>query len=357
MSGLEGPDAALCRRSRANALVALAELGEEPRAESPARRLTLPGGSERPGGAGRGWMPNESRWGPPALAGLGEEPRANLRRADALLQRAQSGLEGPDAARCRMRRANSLTDLARQGEEPLVNLRLADALYQEAVSDLQGPSAALCRMNRATTLQELALLGEEPRANLRRADALYQAAQSGLDKPNAAVCRMNRANALRALAEMGDDVEMNYDQAASLHERAGQIFDALDSWINASKAYKNLGWLEQTRDRWGPARDAYVRGIDASERVRSATLAVSDRRQWSESQHRLYQRAVEASLRIGDDAMACASAERGRSRALLDLLHTEDVVPRIERVKAERYRRLRRRLEELETLLAVKAAF
>ena len=105
LHGQEGLFAARCRMCRANALLALAELGEEPCANL-RRRLTLPGGSERPGGAGRGYMPNESRWPLVKLAELGEEPCANLRLADALLQEAQSGLAGPDAANCQMNRAS-----------------------------------------------------------------------------------------------------------------------------------------------------------------------------------------------------------------------------------------------------------
>ena len=53
-------------------------------------------------------------------------------------------------------------------------------------------------------------------------------------------CRVNRAAALQALADLGDDAEENFDRAARLYEQAGQAFDALDSWIDASRVYSNL---------------------------------------------------------------------------------------------------------------------
>ncbi|WP_422928931.1 CHAT domain-containing protein [Singulisphaera sp. PoT] len=349
--GLEGVFAARCRINRANGLTMLAELGKDTVANFHLADALYAEASNGLKGADAAVCLMNRGNALNSLARLGEDAVANLLHADALFVEALKSLEGPAAAGCRMNHANCLQSLADQGEDTVANLYRANALYAAALDGLVGHTSANCQMNLANGLQALARMGEEAVANLRRADTIYAEALEDLEGPYAANCRMNRAKGLQLLAQLGDEAEQNLDTSSRLQGEASGYFEEIGSWIRACQAFGDLGDLEALRERWPASRAAYSRAVECSDRVRAGATAITDRRNWSNGQHHLFQKLVEACLRCGDMSSALAYLERGTARSLLDLLHTEDSVPAIDPNQATRYRVLRRRLEELEAVL------
>jgi CHAT domain-containing protein len=291
------------------------------------------------------------------LAGLGVEAVPSLEAALACLAEARHQLppQSRDAARCLVNEASAHLELAERGVEPRRHAEAAVAACQRAraIGQALGIRPMWVGLNEANARLRLARLGVEPASHLAAAlDALVDG-RRWLDPAGYPAARYlwNEVGVRTALAARGVDPEANRAEAAALGARAAAILQAVAP-REALHAYRHLGAQAMERGEWNEARAALRAAIECLEAVRGTTVVVLDRREWMERNIGLFKDAVETCLRLGRADEALELAERGRSRALVDLLAVEELAPgpAVPPETAEAYRRLRRRAEELEAL-------
>ena len=358
----KSPDAAGCMIDEGLALTDLAELGEEPKKNlvkaiglyEQALRIFDP---KSPSAAR--CMANEGI-ALANLAKLGEEPKKNLEKAIDLYEQALRIFDSksPDAAGCMMNEGLALAELAKLGEEPKKNLVKAIDLYEKALRlfDPKSLDAARCMMDEGTALTGLAELGAEPKKNLEKAIDLYEQALRIFDSksPSAARCMANEGIALAELAELGEEPKKNLEEAIDLYKNAYEIFKDTGSNLHAIKVLGNLGklYLTQKRD-FTKALGAFKQAIEVIDTIRGNIKLIQDKQAFMEQNMGIFSGAVKACLKLGLYEEALEYVEKGRSRALLDLLYTEDAKPKnCSDELINEYKKAIKRAEELEVELA-----
>ncbi len=291
------------------------------------------------------------------LADFGIDPIENLGESLKRLEEVQAILEArsPDLALSLVQRGNVGWRLAKLG------VRTRDSLEEAAESfgrarELMGPEnpdLALCLIGLANVVSALGKMGVKPRENLEEAVSLYE--QSRLrfapDSVDYAVALMNEGMTRIELSNQGVDVAANLDNATKKLAAAGETFIAANAYLYAGNCFHTLGhYALRMGDRHG-AKGAFRKAIGALEQVRSSHRILRQRQSWIDDNIGLFRVMTEVCLDLGDDAEALEYAESGRTRVLLDMMATEDFTPRnADAATIDEYRRLRRRVEELEVL-------
>ncbi len=282
--------------------------------------------------------------------------RINLHRSIELFHDAQTVYkEGPNFARCLKSEGDARMKLADLGVDARTNLEAAIDAYEQARAIYkEGPDFANCLLNEGATRRALARSGVDVQSNLEAAIRLYEQARAIYkDGPDFAKCLRNEGLARRSLADLGIDVHTNRKVAIGLFREAGDLLRESGYHSNARGAYRNLGQLFLSIGEAEQAKDAFDLAIQALEEVRTATISMLDRQSWMEDNIELFKEVVESCIRMERYDEAVEYIERGRSRALVDILAIETLGPyHVSPERAESYLRLRRRAEELDVLFS-----
>jgi CHAT domain-containing protein/TPR repeat protein len=331
-----------------------------------------------------------------AMASVGVDPRANLERAMWAFSHARQLLPDPtDVGGLLINEANARQDLANLGVEEVQNRQEAISLYEQAERILHGPELGLCLMNHGSALRILAVRGVEPRTNYERAIEHAQRARTLVaHRRQLAQTLQNEANARAGLVGLGVEVAGNRDEALRLYAQAQDLFGrgehharsvASQAGLHMTLLAANVDWYENLREakrllgesameyrQYGymaraldvyqqlgdlhdqsgeleEAQAAFAQAIDLLDVVRAGTGSVRDRSEWMERRSVLFGRTIDICLRRRAFADAMVYAERGRSRALADLLaETESAPPGLDADEAAEYRQLLRRIAQPE---------
>jgi CHAT domain-containing protein/tetratricopeptide (TPR) repeat protein len=217
----------------------------------------------------------------------------------------------------------------------------------EEVGDIQ---AANSLMGSANALCLAVEHGHGNESEIREAIDLMQRARALMQAGTGdhADTLVNEGRALGLLAKLGFDREQNILRAAQLIESGARTlidnaFPARGVW-----AFQSLGQLGHEHSRPELAAKGFAAAVHAADSVRGGMHLLKDRQQWLEEVVYLYRGAVEAYLQLEDAPRALEFVERGRSRALGDLLSPLRNPPPHADEEFAAYRELITRAEDLD---------
>lgn len=368
---ISGPDRARCLVSEGIACLLLADLGVDSRAnlEAAAQLYGEARGMLGSSDPRRMDLIGHEHDSLLALAKMGVEPRSNSEKADQLARETMRALMEEETSERERTLALATTllnnamvnlDYGEQAKDPEEAWRaLKRALFQfnlaaNCFEELGGDQVAMCLMGEANAMCVATQRGRGDKSTVEKSLQLYSKAKRLLPTggPYVAGCLLNEGQAHRILAELDIDPSRNFAEAERLFRQAGAEFRHLATQTEAIKALSNLGRLGASTANWEVAAEGFGEAIHALEQVRGSTHLLRDRQAWMEKNAALFKGMVDACLRLGRYNDALEYVERGRSRALVDLLYIDELTPRnTSPEQVEEYRRLRRRTEELEALL------
>jgi CHAT domain-containing protein/tetratricopeptide (TPR) repeat protein len=286
------------------------------------------------------------------LADLRVSELENLHEAVVLYGRAARVFNaGLEVAMCLMNAANALTALAERNIAPIEMLERSLDMYREAETFATvGATRAECQFNMANTYVDLGERRPDPQPDYTSALALYQVAISGLAAPgDRAACLSAEAAVRGRLANLGVDSLANVTMARRLHRESIDAFLAFGSGIDTLRALRNFGAFCLQEELWPEAYSAFSTAINLLEEVSAHSATLGDRRAWMERNSVLFDGAVHACLVLQRPTEALEFLERGRSRAIADLVHIAEARPRtIPDSTWEEYRRYRLEAENLD---------
>jgi CHAT domain-containing protein len=245
--------------------------------------------------------------------------------------------------------------LANHGVESEENLKAALRLFAQARTAFPSgdPDLPRCLGSEASARFGLAERGIDARHNLEEAVRLFAQVRdaspaAGADRGSAV---SGEGLAREQLAALGVDPEVNLATAARLLREAGDQQRSRGFLVDALRSYRALAGLARRREDWTLSHDALERAIAVLEDMRYAAVLMDDRKAWMERSSWMFREMVETCLRLDRLTEALEYVERGRSRNILDLLAAEESAPRnVAAARVDTYRKLRRRLEEIQFL-------
>lgn len=300
-----------------------------------------------------------------SLADLGLDRRRNLDEAVRVFRQASfvAPRDTHALGQCLKSEGSAREKLAELGVEPQMNIEESVSLYERAraLFSPKSPSFALSLMDEGNSRKTLAWMGIKARENFEEAIRLIQEARSIFSPPEPysrdtcsfANSLYNEAGARQGLAELGVMVHENLAEARRLYRESADLLRQSGFNLDAIKAYRGLASIAEREKDWEAARIAVEQAIHVLEEAGVSATLVRDKHAWMEIHMEFYKAMIEVCLHLGRDTDAAQFVERGRSRALVELLHLQELQPlSIPPDQVETYRRMRGRAEEIAALLS-----